>query len=125
MRIAFCLASGIAFIAAGVPASFAQDSRHVDHGKRAGTGTKAKAPQTHERLDRSKGIFLAVPIGRILVGPGPEVVGGEQVYVRRSTVRDGITIVEVSTTPFTPVLALNQGPGGTPITVRPDQPAGW
>jgi hypothetical protein len=32
-----------------------------------------------------------------------------------------MTIVEVSTTPFMPVLASNEEPPG----VRPDQPAGW
>ena len=122
MRIAFCLAIGVAF-AVGVPASSAQDSRAVDPGQPAGTGTKAKARQAHERLDSSKGISLAVPTGRISVGLQSE--DGEPVYVRRSTVRDGITIVEVSTTPFMPVLASNQGPGGTPLTVRADEPAGW
>jgi len=59
-----------------------------------------------------------VPIGRVCVGP--EVVDGEPIYVRRTTVSEGMTIVEVSTTPFMPV--SNEVAG---LIGRPDQPAGW
>jgi hypothetical protein len=33
--------------------------------------------------------------------------------------------VEVSTTPFMPVLASNKEPPGVQSIVRPDQPASW
>ena len=117
MRTALCMAIGLAVV--GVPASFAQDSRVLDHGKSAGTGIEPKERQTDQRSGSNTGISLEVPIGRVSVGP--EVLDGEPVYVRRSTVREGVTIVEVSTTPFTPVFASNEAPPG----VRPDQPAGW
>ena len=119
MRTALCMAIGLAVVVSGVPASFAQDSRVLDHGKSAGTGIEAKERQTHQRPGSNTGISLEVPIGRVSVGP--EFVDGEPVYVRRMTVREGMTIVEVSTTPFMPVLASNEEPPG----VRPDQPAGW
>ena len=123
MRTALCMtaymAIGLAVVVSGVPASFAQDSRLPDHGKPAGTGIEVENRQTHQGPG-SKGIFLDVPIGRVWVGP--ESVEGEPVYVRRMTVREGITIVEVSTTPFMPVLGSNEGPRGVS---RPDQPASW
>ena len=94
----------------------------MDQGKSAGTGIEAEERQTHQRPASNAGISLAVPIGRVSVGP--EVVNGEPIYVRRMTVREGMTIVEVSTTPFMPVLASNEGPRGVD-KLRPDQPAGW
>ena len=91
----------------------------LDPGKSAGNGMEAKERQTGQGLRTNSGISLAVPIGSVSVDP--KSVGGEPVYVRRATVRDGMTIVEVSTTPFVPVLASNdQLPA-----VRSDQPAGW
>ena len=120
MRTAFCMAFGLAVVVGGVPASLAQDSRVPDPGKPAGTGIEAKERQTQQRPGSNKGISLEVPIGRISVGP--KSLDGEPIYVRRSTVREGITVVEVSTTPFMPVLASNEGPAAV---VRPDQPAGW
>ena len=121
MRTALCIATGLAVVFSGVPASFAQDSRVSDQGKPAGTKVKAKKRQTHQGLKSDSGISLAVPIGRVSVGH--ESLDGEPIYIRRSTVREGMTIVEVSTTPFMPVLASNEGPSG--VIVRPDQPAGW
>ena len=121
MQAALCMAFGLAVVVGGVPASFAQDSRVLDHGKPAGTGIEAEKRQTHPRPGSNRGISLAVPIGRATVGP--ESLDGEPVYVRRMTVREGMTIVEVSTTPFVPVLASNEGPPG--VIGRPDQPAGW
>jgi hypothetical protein len=109
MRTALCMAIGLAAAVGGVPASFAQDSGVLDHGKSAGTGSNA-------------GISLAVPIGRVSVGP--ESGDGEPVYVRRVTVNGGMTIVEVSTTPFMPVLASNEEVSGGG-KLRTDQPAGW
>jgi hypothetical protein len=112
------MAIGLAAVVAVVPAAFAQDSRVLDQGKSSGTGIESEERQT-QRPGSNTGISLAVPIGRVWVSP--ESVEGEPVYVRRSTVREGMTIVEVSTTPFMPVLASNEEPPG----VRPDQPAGW
>ena len=120
MRTALCMAIGLAFLVSGVPASFAQGSRVSNQGKPAGTGTEAKERQTLQGLKRNSGISLAVPIGRVSVGD--ESLDGELIYVRRSTVREGMTIVEVSTTPFEPILASNEG---SPAAVRTDQPAGW
>jgi hypothetical protein len=122
IRTAFCMAIGLTAAVSVVPASFAQDSRVLDPGKPAGTATKAQGPQTHQRPGSNKGISLEVPIGRISVDP--KSLDGEPIYVRRSTVREGITIVEVSTTPFMPVLASNENVAQVAI-VRPDQPAGW
>jgi hypothetical protein len=111
---------GLAAVVSGVPASFAQDSQVSDQGKPAGAGAEAKKRQTHQGLKSNSGISLAVPIGRVSVGH--EALDGEPIYVRRSTVREGMTIVEVSTTPFEPLLASKEG---SPAAVRTDQPAGW
>ena len=134
MRAAFCftvpclqarwigfMAIGLAVVVGVVPAAFAQDSRVLDHCKSAGTGIQAEERQTPQRPGSNTGVFVAEPIGRVCVGP--EVVDGEPSYVRRTTDGKGITIVEVSTTPFMPVLASNEGPAG--VVGRPDQPAGW
>ena len=122
MRTALCMAIGLAAVFGAVPASFAQDSSVLDPGKPAGTATKAKErQQTHQQPGRNASISLAVPTGRISVDRG--AAGGAPVYTRRTTVGPGITVVEVSTTPFEPVPAAT----GTvhAAVVRPDQPAGW
>ena len=93
------LAIGLAAVAAVVPAASAQEPRVPGDGKSAGT---------------------SVPIVKVRVGP--EFAEGEPIYVRRTTVRPGMTIVEVSTTPFMPDLASNEGPPGV---ARPDEPASW
>ena len=93
------LAIGLAAIAAVVPAASAQEPAVAGDGKSAGT---------------------SVPIGEVRAGP--EFADGEPVYVRRTTVRPGMTIVEVSTTPFVPVLDSKQQ---AVAVVRPDQPASW
>jgi hypothetical protein len=110
------MAIGLAAIVSVVPASFAQHSRVLAHGKSAATGIEAR--QTQQTPGSNTGISLAVPIGRVEVSP--ESLDGEAIYVRRMTVREGITIVEVSTTPFVPE-ALGVGE----LIVRPDQPASW
>ena len=115
MRTALCMAFGLSAVVGGVPATFAQDSRVPDHDKVAGTEER----QTHQTPGSKTGISLAVPIGKVTVNP--KSLDGEPVYVRRTAVREGMTIVEVSTTPFMPVLASNEAPPG----LRPDQPAGW
>ena len=112
---------GLAAVVGVVPASSAQDSRVLDHGKSAGTGIEGEERQAHQTFGGNTGVSLAVPIGRVSVGP--DLVGGDEpIYVRRTTVSGGITIVEVSTTPFTPVLRSNEVAG---LIGRPDQPAGW
>ena len=93
------MAIGLAAVAAVVPAASAQEPRVPGDGKSAGT---------------------SVPIGKIRAGP--EFVESEPIYVRRTTVRPGMTIVEVSTTPFMPVLASKEQAAAV---VRPDQPASW
>ena len=93
------LAIGLAAVVGVVPAAFAQDPPAPGLGKPAGT---------------------SVPIGKVRAGP--ELVEGEPIYVRRTTVRPGMTVVEVSTTPFVPVLASKQQAAAV---VRPDQPASW
>ena len=120
MRTALCMAIGLAVVVCGVPASFAQDSRVQDHGKSAGTGIEAEQRQTHQGPASNMGISLAVPIGSVSVGP--ELVDGEPIYVRRIKGQEGMAIVEVSTTPFMPVLPAN---GVDKLIVRPDQPASW
>ena len=118
------MAIGLAAVVSVVPASFAQASRVLDHCKSAGTGIEAEERQTHQTPGSNTGISLEVPIGRVCVGP--ELLDGEPIYERRMTVRERMTIVEVSTTPFMPVLASNEGPRGVAGSIgRPDQPAGW
>lgn len=114
------MAIGLAAVVTAVPA-LAQDPRVLDHCKSAGTGIEAEERQSLERLGSNGGVSIAVPIGRVCMGP--ETVDGEPTYVRRLTVGQGMTIVEVSTTPFMPVLASSEIPPGD--VVRPDQPASW
>ena len=121
MRTVGYMAIGLAVVVGVVPAAFAQDSRVLDHCKSAGTGIEAEEEQTHQRPGSNTGIFVAEPIGRVCVGP--EVVDGEPSYVRRITAKEGMAIVEVSTTPFMPVLASNEAVDQ--LIARPDQPAGW
>jgi hypothetical protein len=112
------MAIGLAVLVSNVPASFAQNSRGLEHCQSAATGIEAEERQTPQRAGSNTGVFVEVPIGKVCVGP--ESVG-EPVFVRRTTVGQGMTIVEVSTTPFTAVLGSNEAPPG----VRPDQPASW
>jgi hypothetical protein len=114
---------GIGYMAIGlaavvVPASFAQASRVLEHCESAGTGIEAEERQTNQRPGSNTGVSVEVPIGTVCVAP--EVVDGESIYVRRTTVTEGMTIVEVSTTPFMTV--SNEVDG---LIGRPDQPAGW
>jgi hypothetical protein len=122
MRIALCMAFGLAAVVGVVPAAPAQDSQVMDQGKSAGTGAEAKGRQITQRLGR--GISLAVPTGRISVDP--QTVAGEPIFVRRATVRDGMTIVEVSTAPFIPVVrSSEENAEAARSNVRSDQPASW
>ena len=118
---------GLSGVVGVVPASLAQDPQVLDHGKPAGTGVGAEERQTHDDLSgglRSEarthtGVFIVAPIGKVRVGPAS--VEGEPTYVRRTKASEGMTIVEVSATPFMPVLASNVAE----LIARPDLPAGW
>ena len=121
MRTALCMAICLAVVVGVVPASFAQDSGVLDHCKSAATGIEAEERQADQRPGSNTGVSVAVPIGRVCVGP--EVVDGEPSYVRRITAKEGMAIVEVSTTPFMPDLPSGEKPPG--VIGRPDQPAGW
>jgi hypothetical protein len=123
MRSALSMVIGLAVGVGGGPASSAQGLQGLDHESRiAATATEAEQRQTTPSPDSNRGISLAVPTGTVSVGHGS--VGGEPIYVRRTTVREGMTIVEVSTTPFMPDLRSSP-PGTAQSTVRPDQPASW
>ena len=115
MQSALCMAIGLAVIVGSVPVSFAQDSRSSDRGKSAGT---------HQGLGNNTGISIDVPMGKISVDP--QSLDGEPIYVRRTTGKEGVTILEVSTTPFMPVLASNEQTAEVARwAAKPDQPAGW
>ena len=94
-----CLALGLAAVVGVAPASLAQNPRVLGHGKPAATGIGADERQTHdEKSDGLRsgarghtGVSVAVPIGRVWVGP--EFVDGEPSYVRRTTVSNGMTMV--------------------------------
>jgi hypothetical protein len=111
---------GLVAVVAVVSAAFAQAPRVAGHGKPAGTAIEAGKRQPQQRRGSGTRATVALPTGN--VGVGPEFVDGEPIYVRRTTVRPGMTIVEVSTTPFMPVLSSNEARPGAP---RPDQPASW
>lgn len=115
------MAIGLAVAVGGVPASLAQDSRGLERCESAGTGVEAEERQTPQTLGSTTGVFVDVPIGRVCVGP--EFVGDEPIYVRRTTVGKGMTIVEVSTTPFMPALGSDEK--RPELIGRPDQPASW
>jgi hypothetical protein len=110
---------GLAVAVSGVPASLAQDSRGLQSCGSAATGIEAEGRQTDQNPVSDTGVFVEVPIGRVCVGP--EFVGSEPVYVRRTSVGAGMTIVEVSRTPFMPEKAA----GIVAMMTRPDQPASW
>jgi hypothetical protein len=115
------LAIGLAAVVTVVPASFAQAARGLEQCKSAGTGLEAEERQTQQRPGSNRGVSVAVPMGRVCVGP--EAVDGEPSYVRRITAKEGMAIVEVSTTPFMPDLPSGGEAAGA--IGRPDQPAGW
>ena len=114
------VAFGLAVVVAVVPAALAQTPRTAGHGKPAGTAIEAEKRQTPQKPGNDTRASVAAPTGK--VGVGPEFVDGEPIYVRRTTVRPGMTIVEVSTTPFMPVLSSKEQ---ATAVVRSDQPASW
>lgn len=113
-------AISLAVAVSAVPAWLAQDPTGSDQSNPAGTANQTGERQTHRELRSGAGISLVIPTGKIFVGAGP--ASGGSVYERRTT-DDGITIVEVSATPFMPVLQSSGAP--TAPTYRADQPAGW
>ena len=70
-------------------------------------------------------VSVDVPTGKVSLSP--ESVDGEPVYVRRTSPIGGMMIVEVSTTPFAPVVDSSEGPVAVvAVDTRPEaQPAGW
>lgn len=110
------LAAGVVLTLSPAAGSFAQATGS------GAIGSSASERQFGSGLRRDMGLFLAAPTGRVWVGPA--TAAGEPIYVRRTTAGAGITVVEVSTTPF--VTVANAAPGPTAAsTLRPDQPAGW
>ena len=114
------VAIGFAALVGVVPASLAKDSIILDRCKPAGTGTEAEESQTKPMPGGNGGVSVALPIGSVCVGP--ESVDGAASYVRRKTEKEGMAVVEVSSTPFMPDL-----PAGAAelIVARADQPASW
>ena len=116
LRLSVLLAIGVAAIGA-VPVS-AQDAEDPGPGGSAETATDAEEPQAQQRLGNS-GVFVAVPSGKVWVGP--EQLDGGPSYVRRTKASEGMAIVEVSATPF-----MAELPGGAAVASRPaEQPAPW
>ena len=111
------MAINLAALVAVAPASLSQDSRVLDQCKP--TGAAIEAEEAQQGGGRSTAVLVAMPIGGVCVGP--ELLDGEPSYVRRTTEGKGVTIVEVSTTPFMPELPAGVGP----LIGRPDQPASW
>ena len=115
------MAIGFAAVVGVDIASFARASPVLDHCKFAGTEIEAEEQHANRKAGSDTGIFVAVPIGRVCIGP--EVVDGEPSYVRRITVSEGMSVVEVSTTPLMPDLPSGEASPG--VIARPDQPASW
>jgi hypothetical protein len=120
MRTAY-MVIGLAAVVGLAPASFAHAPRVLDPCKSAEAGIEADERQTQQRPGSNAGVSVAMPIGRVCVGP--EAVDGGPTYVRRLKAKEGMAIVEVSTTPFMPELASSEGLHAA--IPRPDQPAGW
>ncbi len=127
LRLWLGSAIGIAGVVSVAPASFAQDPQVRVYGTSAGPENEAEEQQTNEDMSdgpQSKtwehmGAFVAEPIGRFRVGP--EFVEGETIYILRTPVSQGVTTVEISTTPF-----LSEFTGVSEFSGNPDeQPAGW
>lgn len=71
------------------------------------------------------GITVDVPIGTVTIGSGS--VKGEPAYQRRTKAKGGMTIVEISATPFMPEIATaGAAPASLAMAAAPNtQPAGW
>ena len=110
--------------AAGANAHQPQDnSRCADTGSgcRAGRPESAERETNASRAEGAGGVALAVPIGSVTIGP--EFVGGERSFVRRVTMKAGVTVVELSATPF---LDEGQAADGSGMTANPAAlPAPW
>lgn len=132
----FLRAGSMAFgliVLGAAPVAFAQVTKSAGPASPTGTAIETGQGQTDPaRPDRSRSdaldtpvITIAVPVGHVRVGP--EFVEGEQGYMRRTAARDGMTVLEFSTTPFVPMLQLagqSTGLGGS--GGRPEElPASW
>lgn len=100
-----------------------------DNGRCADAGSDCMAgrPETAERetdatrAEGAAGVAVAVPIGSVTIGP--EFVGGVRSFVRRVTMKTGVTVVELSATPF---LDDGQAADGSAMTANPAAlPAPW
>ena len=71
------------------------------------------------------GITVDVPIGKVTIGPAS--MQGEPTYQRRTKAKGGMTIVEISATPFMPEApAASAASGSLAMAAAPNtQPAGW
>ena len=121
------IAIGLAAVAGLVPAAFAQDPPDPRQDQSAGAGAEADEFQTNDEMSvelksaagEPTGVFVAAPIGKIWVDP--EFVDGEPSYVRRTRGKEGMAVVEVSSTPFMPEPSGIAGP----ISQSPELPASW
>lgn len=95
----------------------------ADAGSDCRTGRSEIADRQSDalRAEGTGGVAVAVPIGSVTIGP--EFVGGERSFVRRVTMKAGVTVVELSATPF---LDAGQAADGSGMTANPDAlPAPW
>jgi hypothetical protein len=88
-------------------------------------GVSASPAQGPAETGANPRVTVAEPTGKVAVGH--DLVKGEPVYVRRTTGTEGVTIVEVSTTPFVPVVRSAAAPSAVsaPISTPTSQPASW
>lgn len=110
--------------ASGAIARQPQDNGHcADAGSDCRTGRLEIADRRSDAslAEGAGGVAVAVPVGSVTIGP--EFVGGERSFVRRVTMKAGVTVVELSATPF---LDEGQAADGSGMTANPDAlPAPW
>ena len=84
----------------------------------------ASPPQGPAETRPTPRVTVAAPTGKVSVGHD---LKGAPVYVRRTTGTEGVTIVEVSTTPFVPVVQSVAAPPAVtaPMGTPTSQPASW
>jgi hypothetical protein len=118
-------AFGLAAAFAMVQSANAQPLRNSDHGRSAGTGIGVDGASISMSDGLSvdaapqMGVFVAQPVGRVWIDP--ESVDGMPSYVRRTKGKGGMSIVEVSATPF-----MDEVPGVGGVKARPEElPAPW
>ncbi|MGX7951058.1 hypothetical protein ACWPM1_00690 [Tsuneonella sp. HG249] len=125
MRTSLWVAIGLVGAVSAPPPAVGQDTQVPAERSSASTGAQADArqPKSVDGLTLESqgyaGVFIEAPIGKVSVGP--EFVDGAPVYVRRTTATSGITVMEISTSPF----LFDLPSEGHSQTVRSDQPASW